>query len=147
MEDKSKLIAIAIAMIAAILVMLAGKSCSEDAIKKNRKSFASTVNTIYRPNPDSEVQNVQVQPEEDQEFQGTTIPFETVTNLFGEVVETIPATAYINENGELVEVTTVQKSILEEYNDEHKEENAETTAVVTTTRYVEPATSIVINLN
>ena len=91
MQTRS-LIAVCIAVVAALFIMLAGKSCTESIAKNNKKNSKPA---IYLTSADDQsrpaatpppVSPTAPAPEE------TTLPYETVTNLIGEVIETIPVT-------------------------------------------------------
>lgn len=117
--DISRVSAIVLAMLAAVLVIIAGKSCADDARNQNarKKSSASERVTIGQQTPGE----TDVQPaEEDTSLQETA-------------------------DDTTVAVHDATKSILEAYDELHTTSPEETEAEPTT-RYIEPATNIVIQL-
>lgn len=142
-----RITALVIAFIAAILVVAAGKSCADDAIRQNERSrnaknITPTLNFSQGTLPPVTYADASPYEEPSEE-----IMYEEVTNMFGDVVETIPVTKAANID--TVETATATKSILEAYNEQHKKTNEEaaTTEEAETTIYIEPATNIVIELN
>lgn len=143
--ERNRIISLFLAFIAAGLVVLAGKSCTEDIIKTNKENRAKNTTTREEPHlitEDNVITPAQSQLSPDNQS-GTALPAEeqetreyvTVTNLFGEVVETIPVTSPEEAN-----VPTTTLSILDEYNQGRPEpENA--------TTYIKPAEKIVIEMD
>ena len=142
--ERNRIISLFLAFIAAGLVVLAGKSCTEDIIKANKESRAKNT-TSKEPHLITE-DNV-ITPTLDQfstyAQSDTSLPaqeedtreYVTVTNLFGEVVETIPVTSPEEANA-----PTTTLSILDEYNQGREQaENA--------TTYIKPADKIVIEMD
>lgn len=126
--DKHRQIAFILAFIVALLIMMIGKACTDDMMKKqqakpvNNETAQTTPayneynnyiidynNYSYNNTPQTTAQ------------QQTEIPVEYVTNMFGEVVGTseLPVqsatTGTYTQNNE-IQQTTQERSILEEYN-------------------------------
>ena len=139
--------ALMLAVIAAVLVVVAGKSCADDAIRENERSKASKrsnnkIATIAQDTRQEFELAVETSPSEPEE----EIQYEVVTNMVGDVIETIPITTA--EEEEDAAATTGTKSILEAYEDLHTVPTEEgSMPEATTSRYIEPATKIVINLD
>lgn len=142
--ERNRIISLFLAFIAAGLVVLAGKSCTEDIIKTNKENHANsatkqephliTDDNIFSPDQGQLSPNNTTEASEPEE-EADTREYITVTNIFGEVVETIPVTTPEEAN-----MPTTTLSILEEYN------QGRTEAEVTTT-YIKPAEKIVIEMN
>ena len=142
--ERNRIISLFLAFIAAGLVVLAGKSCTEDIIKANKESRAKNTTT---KEPHLITEDNVITPTLDQfstyAQSDTSLPVQeedtreyvTVTNLFGEVVETIPVTSPEEANA-----PTTTLSILDEYN--QGREQAENT-----TTYIKPADKIVIEMD
>ena len=121
--ENNRVIAVALAAIAAMLVIMAGKGCTEGAIKSNSgKSSKTPVSPQYQAVYSTEAKKKK---------ESSIIPYEEDEQP-EETSEYIPVTEILtDENGEMYiavvteetpEPTTVQKSALEEYQ-EAKEEN------------------------
>lgn len=128
--ETRRLISIAIASVAALLVMWAGKACTESIQKTNRESGnnQSTFNEGYNggydnyANYEDGTYAVQAEPTtaaEDEYAPGV----QTVTNLLGEVVGTVTVTTTTYETLPTKTTTTVSKSILESFNEQKQQEN------------------------
>lgn len=143
--ERNRIISLFLAFIAAGLVVLAGKSCTEDIIEANKESRAKNATTTEMPHLITETnvfsQNYEavsqdINSEASQPVEETTTrEYVTVTNLFGEVVETIPVTSPEEAN-----MPTTTLSVLDEYN------QGKTEAEITTT-YIKPADKIVIHMD
>lgn len=122
--ETRRLISIIIASVAALLVMFAGKSCTDDIQKKNRKSH-KTQPTTQHVTPT--FNNFYGNPGETTETTTeTNNNIETITNLIGQVIGTVTVTTPNDPIPE--ETTTVSKSILEIYNEKHTTQVTETEA-------------------
>lgn len=137
--DISRVSAIVLAMLAAVLIIVAGKSCVDDAIsQKSGKHSSDEPNTFGNLTPGNntlpEYDDITV-PQET----GTEIMYEEVTNMLGEVIETIPITEAETEPSS----ADTTKSILEAYEELHATTAGEP-VTEPTTKYIEPATDIVI---
>lgn len=92
---KSRIISLILAAVAAMLVAFAGKACAEDIVETNNKN-APLKNTAYaddknQGNEDFPAMSYGTNPP-------TTTPdpyegVETITNIFGDVIATVPAAA------------------------------------------------------
>jgi Tfp pilus assembly protein PilE len=86
-----RVISIIIAAIVAVLIMYAGKSCAENIQETNRKN-ATGASIVINHTPDDynydDYTIVTSTQSDEEKYAG----YETVTNLFGEVVATIPVT-------------------------------------------------------
>lgn len=122
--DNRRSIAIIAAFIAAVLVMMAGKSCSDNIVETNKnnqkkqpKNAASDQITPPQNSP-APNQASPVQDNNEPATESTTADYIAVTNLIGDVVGTIPVTTVEPEEiPEEQAVTTRERSLLEEYND------------------------------
>ena len=146
--DISRVSAIALAVLAAMLVIIAGKSCADDAVSQNRRKSRPVIaqNTAATAPPDVRTPQQATQPPAQEKTEAASGMYEEVTNMFGDVVETIPITEAAED---MTEEITETKSILEAYNELHEVTTAagqENTDPVTTTTYIEPATNIVIHV-
>ena len=115
--NASKIVGFAIALIAAILIAMAGKSCARDIADKNesRRQKNTTQSPSYHLITDAPVpQNPTDPPQLIEET--TQREYVTVTNMLGEVVETIPVTT-----PEEADIPTTTLSMLDEYNQQHGE--------------------------
>lgn len=131
--ETRRLISIAIAGVVALLVMWAGKSCTESIRETNHKSedYQSTFNEGYNGGyenyADYEDGTYAVQAEPTTAAEEKYAPgVQTVTNLLGEVVGTVTATTTTFTTLEPLPIkttTTVSKSILESYNEQKQQEN------------------------
>ena len=142
--DISKMSAVVLAILGAALVIIAGKSCADDAVSQNQKSKAHS--TVQQAVPTAAPATHPPAPAAESPTAAppaTEAMYETVTNMLGDVIETIPITEAVEAD---VNATTETKSILEAYNELHEPATQEDSASATTTTYIEPATKIVINL-
>lgn len=123
--DNRRSIAIVIAFIAAILVMMAGKSCSDNIIETNKnnpkKERATAATDMIPPPPMKQEEKADEKQEPVSEAPAVQDHID-VTNLLGDVVETIPITTEPPAEP-LEEVTTREKSILEEYNERQESDS------------------------
>lgn len=94
-----RIVTLIIAAVVAFLIIYAGKSCAEDIAETNRKNSAnktiiqnSNVDTpsLIENQPAGNQQNTPTDPATDSET--PTEYVETVTNIFGEVIGTVPPT-------------------------------------------------------
>ncbi len=151
--DGSHVISLVLALMAALLVIVAGRSCARSAAKANEESHkkAATTQQYHLITENSYTQPRQDLMGSDQDFMGTAsaVPqsddeaatereYETVTNIFGEVTETIPITSPEEAN-----MPTTTLSVLEEYN----KMNGISIEEEPVTQYIEPATKIVIEID
>ena len=146
--DITKSAAIALSLIAAILVMVAAKSCTDDIDSSNKRSRmkngrTTSASTETPPKDKDFSKYTPVVTETQTTAEVSTEEVATSTNMFGEVVATFPM-----KDGEIIEVTTVEKSILEAYNDSHTEspEVQQETEPEFDVSGIEPATNIVIDI-
>ena len=115
--NASKIVGFAIALITAILIAMAGKSCAKDIADKNNQRHqqnttqAPTYHLITDPPVQKDPANTPHLIEET-----TQREYATVTNMLGEVVETIPVTT-----PEEADIPTTTLSMLDEYNQQHGE--------------------------
>ncbi len=119
--DASRATALALAFLACLFVIIAGKSCADNIQETNKLSHKQTTeaSTEY-----STIDNTKYLAEhfENEEAANTTEEQTTeknyieITNMFGDVIETVPITS----EGETVP-TTKELSILEGYNQKHQE--------------------------
>lgn len=109
--EKSRLIGITCAFIAAMLVIMAGKSCAEDSIRKNaRNKQSSTVSASIGDNI--------IFPDEDSSYREpvstdeTTEPVVTEYDVFGNlVIVTKPTDPLVTDPfGNIIESTTSEES-------------------------------------
>lgn len=154
--NNRRIIAIIIAAVAALLIMYAGKACTQNIMETNRKSSVSSVTTqngteIYTP-------AAQSSPTETAPTVSPTDAVGVVTNLFGDIVGTVAPTEYddIAATGtDAVSETTSRKSILDS-GDQTPQNSSQQHSILdptsnaalepTTDKYVTPS-SIVININ
>lgn len=103
---------IMVAIIAAALIIIGGKSCVDDAIQNKRKSLRATTSP-YVPTSPTPPPNMNTAPTEETSAEETSDEREyvTVTDIFGEVVERIPVTTPEEAN-----MPTTTLSILDAYN-------------------------------
>ena len=148
--EKGRIIGLAIACVVCLLIMMATKSCMESAIKaqkESREKASSTtreVHLITETDPPETTINEHPHLIEDDAEYTTEREYETVTYIFGSVVETIPVTTPEEAN-----MPTTTLSILEEYRrNSHKNDPQVTPDTPDeeeeTTRYIEPKTDIVL---
>lgn len=128
--DNRRSIAIIAAFIAAILVMMAGKSCSDNIVETNKnnqkKQPKNAVSDQITPpqNAPAPNQASPVQDNNEPATESTTADYIAVTNLIGDVVGTIPVTTAEPEDiPEEQAVTTRERSLLEEYNDNKNDDS------------------------
>lgn len=144
--DTSKVTAIVLAVLVAALVIIAGKSCTDDISSSNQRTHRSTsqINTVAT---DEYITPMPTAALTEAATEAPTVPYEVVTNMIGEVIETIPIQTTAEGEEPLYTETTVTKSILEQYDESHQ-----TTVPVNngqpeaTTKYIEPARDIVIEI-
>ena len=119
--DTSRATALALAFLAALFVIIAGKSCAENineanklARKQNATASETTVQNTYNKYYDEHLRNQET---------SETVPeitteknYVEITNMFHEVIET----SMISTDSPPV-TTTEQKSILDGYNDRRKQ--------------------------
>ena len=108
-----RLTALLVSLVAAALIIFAGKSCMDDAIQKKKESLYATTSP-YGPTPPTVSPTVPyTDPAESSTAEDTSEEREyvTVTNIFGDVVEVIPVTTPEEAN-----MPTTTLSILDEYN-------------------------------
>ena len=143
--DGSHVISLVLALAAALLVIVAGRSCARSAAEANKESHKKTATTEqfhlitenqYTQAYQDIMGTVAAEPQPAQET--TEREYETVTNIFGEVKETIPITSPEEAN-----MPTTTLSVLEEYNQKY----GNSTDEEPTTEYIAPATKIVIELD
>ena len=115
--NASKIVGFAIALIAAILIAMAGKSCAKDIAEKNveRHQKNTTQAPSYHLITDAPVSHDPTDPPHLIE-ETTEREYITVTNMLGEVLETIPVTT---PEEALIPTTTL--SMLDEYNKQQGE--------------------------
>lgn len=115
----SRVSAIVLAVLAAVLVIAAGKSCAEDISKTNKQSVSKRPKstTFYNDNTDYPYQNDDSYYVYETDAETVTEKdYEEVTNMLGNVVATVPITT----TEEVTEaVTTKELSILEAYEERH----------------------------
>lgn len=125
--DQNKGMAILIAIAAAMLVIISCRACADDIRKTNnmhRKNSAPTTsefpsfdysNSPYDPN---KATSEPVEPVTQEQV--TEMLYEEVTNIIGEVIETIPITTPVQDvpADETIAQVTTTKSILDEYNEQ-----------------------------
>lgn len=138
--ETRRIFSVFLAILAAAAVVMAAKSCAKSAVEANKSSKHSVTASSERPHLITENYD-----DITEAFTGdrphlieetTERQYETVTNMLGEVKETIPITSPEEAN-----MPTTTLSILEEYNKLHEEQQAETTS-----RYIEPVTDIVLEI-
>lgn len=125
-EKNSRLISFTIAIISAMLVIMAGKGCTQSPDSKKEKNTVQTT-TYHEPTPEEVFGNNgnyytydQIPTENEEE--PTTENVQYVTDLIGRVVGTVPPAETVPaEETETEQVPTVTKSILEEYNERQQE--------------------------
>ena len=137
--ETGRIVGLAIAIIAAALVILAGRSCTKSIMETNKKSrdAATSSTPSYHLITDDTAAYSDASSEAPHFIEETTErEYETVTNMFGEVVETIPITSPEEAN-----MPTTTLSILDEYNAMHTTEEAQYT-----TKYIEIPEEITIHV-
>lgn len=140
----STLVAIIFGGAALILMLLASKSCAESIAQSKKDSMRhDTVTTAGIPQltedytyaPDGYSEPPVTAPEEDT----TEREYVTVTNIFGDVVDTIPVTT-----PEEAMIPTTTLSILEEYEQNSRKDKEGADMPESTTKYIEPETNITL---
>ena len=114
--NASKIVGFAIALIAAILIAMAGRSCARDIAEKNEsRRQRNTTQPSYHLITDPPIQQ---DPADTPHLieETTEREYVTVTNMLGEVLETIPVTT-----PEEADIPTTTLSMLDEYNQQHGE--------------------------
>ena len=139
----STLVAIIFGGAALLLMLLASKSCAESIAQSKKDSMRHDVVTTaviplptenYTFAPDGYDEPPVTAPEEDT----TEREYVTVTNIFGDVVETIPVTT-----PEEAMIPTTTLSILDEY-EQSLGKDRNTVTAAPTTKYIEPETNITL---
>ena len=140
--NATKIISFILAIMAAVLIAMAGKSCAKDIAQQNAShrnkntteapSFHLITESPYGNTPATVPHLVDdsgqaIQPGEDGAEATTEREYVTVTDMFGDVVETIPVTT-----PEEADIPTTTLSILDAYNAEHGTE----AQAAATTEYV-----------
>lgn len=155
--DQNKGMAILIAIAAAMLVIISCRACADDIRRTNSKHHQNSAPTTsefpsfdYSNRPD--YPNDAVDSEPVTQEQTTEMLYEEVTNILGEVIETIPITTAAQDvpSDETVAVETTTKSILDEYNEMYSQPAVSTLPPKPTENpnYIPPATTeIIIELN
>ena len=121
--NATKIISVILAMMAAVLIAMAGKSCAKDAAQKNAERHARNTteapsfHLITDPPYENDDYDAPHLIEDDTVEAVTEREYVTVTNIFGDVVETVPVTT---PEEALIPTTTL--SILDAYNQEHSVE-------------------------
>jgi len=122
--DQNKGMAILIAIAAAMLVIISCRACADDIRKANSKHHKDSAPTTsefpsfdYSNSPHI-TDNVTYEPVTQEAV--TEKMYEEVTNILGEVIETIPITTAVQDipADETVAIETTTKSILDEYNEQ-----------------------------
>lgn len=138
--EMSRVVAIVLAMLAAVLVIVAAKACADDARNHSTMNNHSERSTIGNPSPGGYVVYDEADTTVPQETE-TEKMYEEITNMLGEVIETIPVTS--DEDAVVQAATTETKSLLEAY----EERNAtEPEKEAPTQEHVAPATNIVVHI-
>ena len=139
----STLVAIIFGAAALLLMLLASKSCAESIAQTKKDSMRHDVVTTaviplptedYTFAPDGYDEPPVTAPVEDT----TEREYVTVTNIFGDVVETIPVTT-----PEEAMIPTTTLSILDEY-EQSLGKDPTAAATQPTTKYIEPETNITL---
>lgn len=130
--DNRRSIAIIAAFIAALLVIMAGKSCSDNIVENNKttskKQSNNAVSDQIPPPQNSPAPNhaSPVQDNNEPATESTTADYIAVTNLIGDVIATIPVTTVEPEEIPNEQaVTTKERSLLEEYNDKQDDSDSD----------------------
>ena len=125
-DNNRRIIALVLAILAAMLVMMAGRACARDIQHTNEIyrttaapdlhiSLADPAGTVT-PTPQATEQPTDI-------ITSEVATAAVVTDLIGRVVGTVPPTSE-GETVETSEPTTVKKSILEEYNEKQAAQNS-----------------------
>ncbi|EWM54323.1 hypothetical protein [Ruminococcus flavefaciens] len=129
----STLVAIAIGFGALIMVLMASRSCAKSVAETRKNENRNNLVTTHPVTDQAFTDNyTDYYSEELSSEESTEIEYETVTNMLGEVVETIPVTSPEEAN-----MPTTTLSILEEYA-KSKGETPSSEVQTTTYEYVEP---------
>lgn len=162
--NNRRIIAIIIAAVVALLIMYAGRACTQNIMETNQKSSMSNANSQnstanYTPAAAQPSLTQQAPVETNTPTEFSTDAVEVVTNLFGDVVGTVAPTENtdnlsVTETDAATEATT-RKSILDKDDQtpqspsqQHSILDTTTNAALepTTEKYATPS-SIVININ
>ncbi|MDE6678199.1 MAG: hypothetical protein K2K02_04070 [Ruminococcus sp.] len=135
--DKHRQIAFIVAFIIALLIMMIGKSCTDNMVRKQSKTVRNSTSTTAPAYNNNSYNNNNYNngynntPQQTTVTQQNEVPVQYVTNMFGEVVGTQTAVADIPStvSGE-VQTATQERSILEQYN-ENKQQNVSPNTVAT----------------
>ena len=103
--DNSKIVALALGCVAALLVIMAGKSCASDIQEQNKKSSGSSYSSVKSTTNNAAPRLIEDPPSPgqgtpvyiEQTEANTESQYEVVTDMLGRVVETIPVTSAENE--------------------------------------------------
>ena len=145
--DTSKVTAIVLAVLVAALVIIAGKSCTDDISSSNQKAHRSTKSQISTVATEQYIPPMPTAAPTEAATDAPTVPYEVVTNMIGEVIETIPIQTTMEGIETLSTETTGTKSILEQYDEAHQTTIADNNGQPeATTKYIEPARDIVIEI-
>ena len=151
--NSSHIVSLVLALFAALLVIVAGRSCARSAERTNKESRAKNTTTqqykLITENPYTTSQQNIADPDiissQGSSIDDTTSQYETVTDMFGDVVETIPVAATKATVEADIDAPTTTLSILDEYNLSIGEDiYADDDDEVSTTEYIAPATNITI---
>ena len=150
--NSSHIVSLVLALFAALLVIVAGRSCARSAERANKESRAKNTTTqqykLITENPYTKSQQNIADPDiisSQGSIDDTTSQYETVTDMFGDVVETIPVAATKATVEADIDAPTTTLSILDEYNLSIGEDiYADDDDEVSTTEYIAPATNITI---
>ena len=151
--NATKIISFILAIMAAVLIAMAGKSCAKDIAQKNSERHQNNTkatpsfNLVTDPRNGGSTGEIPHLIEDESSAVGedgsaeatTEREYVTVTNIFGEVVESIPVTT---PEEALIPTTTL--SILDAYNQEHSTEEETTDPPV---EHGTVKTDIVIEIN
>ena len=126
--ENSKVVALVLGCIAALLVIMAGKSCASDIQEQNKKSSGSgysSVNSTTKPAPklieEPPAPAVNNQQAVEQTDAATEPQYEVVTDMLGRVVETIPVTQAEEDIPATEEEPETTLSLLDEYYKQQQE--------------------------
>ena len=150
--NSSHIVSLVLALFAALLVIVAGRSCARSAERANKESRAKNTTTqqykLITENPYTKSQQNIADPDiisSQGSIDDTTSQYETVTDMFGDVVETIPVSPTKATVEADIDAPTTTLSILDEYNLSIGEDiYADDDDEVSTTEYIAPATNITI---
>ena len=135
--EKNRAVSILLAVLAAILVIIAGKACTDDAGSRSMRSGNNEINTIGN-NGKYAIEQVTTASSAAETETETGPLYEEVTNLIGEVVETIPVTSPAETEGEIVyeEVTNLIGEVIDRIPVTSPSHGVQTTAAATGTKSV-----------